>query len=133
MSAMSEHNPTDNRTTVAELKQLVDAFVAERNWRQFHTPKNLAMSLAIEAAELMEHFQWLTPEESREVAGDEAKRAAAGEELADVVCYALALAGELRLDLSQTLRSKMQKNALKYPVEEFRGRWGAGDERPASG
>jgi dCTP diphosphatase len=130
MSSMSEMGPRDELTTVAELKRLVEAFVAERNWRQFHTPKNLSMSLAIEAAELMEHFQWLTPDESRAVAADEVKRAAAGEELADVVCYALALASELGLDLSQTLRAKMHKNALKYPVEEYRGRWGAEDERP---
>ena len=81
----------DNRETVAELRQLVDRFVQERNWTQFHNPKNLSMALAIEAAELMEHFQWLDLDESRAVAQDPARLAAVAEELADVVCYALAL------------------------------------------
>jgi NTP pyrophosphatase (non-canonical NTP hydrolase) len=122
---------SDAATTVAQLRELVDQFVEERDWRQFHTPKNLAMALAIEAAELMEHFQWLDPAESRAVARDPVKRAAAGEELADVVCYALALAAELQLDISEALRAKMLKNAEKYPAEQYRGRWGAGDTRGA--
>ena len=122
---------SDASTTVAQLRALVDQFVAERDWKQFHTPKNLSMALAIEAAELMEHFQWLDPAESRAVADDPIKRAAAGEELADVICYALALAAELKLDVSEALKAKMVKNALKYPVQEFRGRWGAGDTRGA--
>ncbi len=119
----------DDQTTIAELRQIVDRFVEERDWRQFHTPKNLAIALAIEAAELMEHFQWLDPQESRAVAHDAVKRAAAGEELADVVCYALAMANELGLDLSKALADKMLKNAEKYPADEYRGRWGAGDAR----
>lgn len=122
----------DERTTVHELRQLVERFVAERDWHQFHTPKNLAMALAIEAAELMEHFQWLDPQESRAVADDAAKRAAAGEELADVLCYVIALANELGLDLDDTLRAKMIKNAQKYPADQYRGRWGAGDQRRAT-
>jgi NTP pyrophosphatase (non-canonical NTP hydrolase) len=114
----------DETTTLAELRKLVRQFVDERDWGQFHTPKNLSMSLAIEAAELMEHFQWITPEESRAVAHDPAARAAAGEELADVVCYALALANELGLDVASTVRDKMVKNAQKYPAAEYRGRYG---------
>ena len=119
----------DDRTTVTALRQMVGQFVEERNWRQFHTPKNLAMALAIEAAELMEHFQWLDQTESRDVANDEARRVAAGEELADVICYALAMANELGLDVSQAMRDKMRKNELKYPAGEYRGRWGDGDTR----
>jgi NTP pyrophosphatase (non-canonical NTP hydrolase) len=118
---------SDQQSTVEELKQLVAAFVAERDWQQFHTPKNLSMALAIEAAELMEHFQWLTPEQAAAVSHDPAKLTAVGEELADVVCYALALANSLGLDLSDTMRDKMRKNEAKYPAAEFRGRWGAGD------
>lgn len=121
----------DEKTTIDELKRLVARFVAERDWRQFHTPKNLSMALAIEAAELMEHFQWLLPEESRAVGQDASKRAAVGEELADVVCYALAMANELGIDLSDALGDKMSKNARKYPVDEFRGRWGPEDRRPS--
>ena len=114
----------DEQTTLAELRDLVRTFVAERDWRQFHTPKNLSMSLAIEAAELMEHFQWLTPDESRSLAEDSNKLAAVGEELADVLCYALAMANELDLDVATTVRDKMVKNARKYPAAEYRGRYG---------
>lgn len=120
----------DDLTTIAELKRTVDQFVAERDWQQFHTPKNLSMALAIEAAELMEHFQWLTVEESRGEALDRAKREAVGEELADVVCYALAMASALGIDLADAVRDKMIKNAEKYPADEFRGRWGAEDKPP---
>jgi dCTP diphosphatase len=122
---------SDANTTVESLKSLVADFVAERNWQQFHTPKNLTMALAIEAAELMEHFQWLTPEEAAAVDQDSAKLTAVGEELADVVCYALALANSLGLDLSAAMHDKMQKNAIKYPADQFRGRWGQGDRRSA--
>ena len=121
---------TDAETTLAQLRQLVDEFVAERDWRQFHSPKNVSMALAIEAAELMEHFQWLTPLESREVAAQPEKLAAVAEELADVLCYALALANELGLDVATAVRQKMVKNALKYPADEFRGRYGPDDTGP---
>ena len=115
---------TDSTTTVAELKQLVADFVARRDWRRFHAPKNLSMSLAIEAAELMEHFQWISPEQSRRVSEDADRLAAVGDELADVVCYALAMANELGLDLSTAIRGKIAKNERKYPVEEYRCRYG---------
>ena len=117
----------DQNTSVGELRELVRQFVAERDWQQFHTPKNLSMSLAIEAAELMEHFQWLTAEQSRAVASDPARLTDVGEELADVLAYVLAMANVLELDLATALRDKMIKNALKYPANEYRGRYGAGD------
>lgn len=120
---------SDSTTTIADLKQLVNEFVDQRDWHQFHAPKNLAMSLAIEAAELMEHFQWISTEESRQVAGDPARLGEIGDELADVLCYALAMANELGLDLATTIRGKMVKNAKKYPTDEFRGRYGLDDER----
>jgi len=120
---------SDRETTILELRTLVERFVAERDWEQFHSPKNLAMSLAIEAAELMEHFQWLTPEESRGAAADGDKRTAIADELADVMCYALAMANALELDLSSAVAQKMEKNAQKYPVKDFRGRWGSDDRR----
>ena len=123
---------SDQHETIGALRQLVDQFVDERNWRQFHTPKNLAMALAIEAAELMEHFQWLDADQSRAARHDDAKRAAVAEELADVVCYALAMANELDIDVAESVRRKMIKNAEKYPADEYRGRWGAGDKRPRS-
>jgi NTP pyrophosphatase (non-canonical NTP hydrolase) len=117
---------SDNETTVAELRKLVADFVAEREWSQFHAPKNVSMALAIEAAELMEHFQWLTAEDSRDLAHDPEKLAAVAEELADVIGYSFALANELGLDVSSAIRAKMIKNAEKYPVDKYRGRY----ERP---
>ena len=117
---------SDNTTTVAELRKLVADFVAERDWSQFHSPKNVSMALAIEAAELMEHFQWLTTDASRELAADPVKLAEVGEELADVIGYSFALANELGLDISSVVRAKMVKNVQKYPAEKYRGRY----ERP---
>ena len=121
----------DAETTVARLRDLVEDFVARRDWHPFHTPKNLSMSLAIEAAELMEHFQWLTAEQSRAVTGQPDKLAEVCEELADVLCYALALANELGIDLSSAIQAKLAKNERKYPAEEYRGRFGPEDPNPA--
>jgi NTP pyrophosphatase (non-canonical NTP hydrolase) len=117
---------SDSNTTVAELRKLVADFVAERDWSQFHSPKNVSMALAIEAAELMEHFQWLTTDASRELAAEPEKLAEVAEELADVIGYSFALANELGLDISSAVRAKMVKNAQKYPAEKYRGRY----ERP---
>ncbi|TWU65776.1 MULTISPECIES: nucleotide pyrophosphohydrolase [Crateriforma] len=112
---------SDETTTIAELKQVVDRFVSEREWHAFHNPKNLAMSLSIEAAELMEHFQWLTQDEADAVIGQPENRHEIGEEIADCLAYLLSLANVMNLDLDQTLRRKMVKNAAKYPVETSRG------------
>ncbi len=115
---------SDETATVAELRRAVQAFVDERDWRRFHTPKNLVMSLAIEAAELMEHFQWLDREESIARGHDPAHRGEIAGEMADVCCYLLSLANALDIDLSEAVRVKLVKNAEKYPVAEFRGRSG---------
>lgn len=114
----------DQTTTVAELAKLIADFVDERDWNQFHSPKNISMSMAIEAAELMEHFQWISMEESREATEDIEQLTAIGEELADVMCYALALANQLGIDVSDTIDRKMRKNRIKYPVQDFQGRYG---------
>lgn len=126
--ADSSPNATDATTTVAELRQILADFVAERDWSQFHSPKNVSMALAIEVAELMEHFQWLTTEASRGLTDDPEKLAAVGEELADVVGYSFALANELGIDVSTAIRAKMVKNRLKYPADEYRGRYGPEDD-----
>lgn len=118
---------TDRKTTVNDLREMVRQFVDARDWQQFHSPKNLSMALAIEAAELMEHFQWISTDASRTIGEDNARLAAVGEELADVVCYALAIANELEIDVSVAMRDKMQKNERKYPAEEYRGRYGPED------
>ena len=117
----------DSQTTIAALRQLIHQFVDERAWHPFHSPKNLAMSIAIEAAELMEHFQWLSVEQSRQLPADPQKLADVGEELADVLCYALAMANELGLDVSTVVRQKMEKNRQKYPAHEYRGYFGPND------
>lgn len=114
----------DETTTLADLRQAMRQFVAERDWQQFHSPKNLAMSIAIEAAELMEHFQWLEVDASRRVVDDPARLHAIGEELADVLTYCLAMANALELDVSSAIKAKMEKNAMKYPAEQFRGKSG---------
>ncbi len=121
---------TDYATTIAELRELVRRFVAERDWEQFHSPKNLSMSLAIEAAELMEHFQWIDAAESRRVADDPARLAAIRDELAEVMCYALVLTNALNLDLATAVRDKMVKNAAKYPAEQSRGRYDPPEVKP---
>ena len=112
----------DDRTTFAELRQRIQQFVDERDWRQFHRPKNLAMSIAIEAAELMEHFQWVDSAESHARAMDPAHREKIAEEIADVCCYVLSLANAMELDLSDAVLRKLEKNVRKYPADEFRGR-----------
>ena len=112
----------DATTTVAEMKERVLAFARERDWEQFHTPKNLSMALAAEAGELMEHFLWSTSEQSRAIAEEGMKRAKIAEELADVVIYALEFANVTGLDLAAVIEAKMTTNAKKYPVEKARGR-----------
>src|SRR3954468_9310376 len=113
---------TDSSTTIAELKSRVLAFVRERDWEQFHSPKNLSMALAAETGELMEHFLWSTPEQSTAVARDPAKRAKIADELADVVIYALEFANITGLDVAAAIEAKMAANAKKYPVEKAKGR-----------
>jgi NTP pyrophosphatase (non-canonical NTP hydrolase) len=113
---------TDAATSLAELKSRVLAFARERDWEQFHAPKNLSMAMAAEAAELMEHFLWATPEQSRDIARDPAKRARIAEELADVVIYACEFANMTGLDVAAAIEAKITANAKKYPVEKARGR-----------
>jgi NTP pyrophosphatase (non-canonical NTP hydrolase) len=113
---------SDDRATVSELRRLVNNFVDRRDWHQFHSPKNLAMSLAIETGELMEHFQWISTDESRRVNEQPEQMANIADELADVFCYVLALANELNIDLSGAVLQKMAKNEEKYPADRFYGR-----------
>ena len=115
----------DDSTTISELKEVVASFVKDRDWEQFHSPKNLSMSIAIEAAELMEHFQWVRPGEVQSF--DDAKQLGVREELADVVCYCLAFANAMEIDLTSAVRQKMIRNAEKYPADKFQGRYGHDD------
>jgi NTP pyrophosphatase (non-canonical NTP hydrolase) len=102
-----------------ELRDALRAFAEARDWGQFHTPRNLATALTVEAAELLEPFQWLTDEQSRQLAPD--ARAAVQEELADVLLYLVRLADQLDIDLAAAAHAKIARNAEKYPVDKARG------------
>lgn len=124
-------NPSlnDATTTLAEVKARVLAFARERDWEQFHAPKNLSMALAAEAGELMEHFLWDTPDASRtKVIQDTARRAKIEEELADVVIYALEFANVTGIDVAAAIERKMAQNSAKYPVAKAKGRSAKYDE-----
>ena len=110
----------DDKTTVQQLKQEIEDFVNERDWAQFHSPKNLAMALAVEAAELMDLFKWFTLDESREQI-KESLRADVADELADIMIYAMAFANRQDLDIAAAVTEKMMKNRVKYPAEKFQG------------
>lgn len=116
----------DATTPLAELKQLVAVFVDERDWQKHHVPKHLAMSIAIEAAELMEHFQWSEVESPEAVMADAKRMQQVREELSDVLAYTLSLANALNIDLSSAYAEKMKKNAIKYPAEASKDLWSNG-------
>ncbi len=101
------------------LRDKLRAFAAERDWDQFHTPKNLASALAVEAAELLEHFQWLTAEESGALAP--AALAEVRAEVADVLLYLIRISDKLGIDPIAAAHEKITANALKYPVDKARG------------
>ena len=103
-----------------DLRDRLRIFAAERDWDQFHSPKNLAAALSVEAAELLEHFQWLKEEQSVDLAP--AKRAAVGEEIADVLLYLIRIADKLDIDVLDAALKKIEANAKKYPVEKARGK-----------
>lgn len=110
-----------------DLRQQVLAFARERNWDEFHSPKNLAMALSVEAAELVEIFQWLTEAQSRDLAPD--AKAAAGEEIADVLIYLLQISNQLGIDPIAAAKAKIIVNGRKYPVDKARGSARKLDER----
>jgi NTP pyrophosphatase (non-canonical NTP hydrolase) len=123
----------DKTTTVGDLKAMVGRFVRQRDWDQFHTPKNLAMGIAVEAAELMEIFQWQDARASAGLLRRPRSRRAAQEELADVLIYCLAFANRADLDVTRAIRAKLARNRRRYPARVFRGRFGPGDDRPTAG
>jgi NTP pyrophosphatase (non-canonical NTP hydrolase) len=101
-------------TDLTSLRDALRAFCAARDWHRYHTPKNLVMALSVEAAELVEHFQWATPEESQALAAE--KRAEVADEIADVLIYLTELADVLGIDPIAAARDKIVKNAVKYPA-----------------
>ena len=113
----------DHTTTLSELKNLVEEFVKERDWAQFHGPKNLSMGLAVEAAELMDLFKWYTDPEAARIMRQAKTKRAAGDEIADIVIYCLAFANRNGIDVSRAVKRKIDKNHKKYPVSKFKGRF----------
>lgn len=105
--------------TLDDLRQQLRRFAKDRDWEQFHAPKNLASALVVESAELLEHFQWMTEAQSRDLPPE--KRTAVGAEVADVLLYLIQLADALGIDPIAAAQSKLQTNAQKYPVERARG------------
>jgi NTP pyrophosphatase (non-canonical NTP hydrolase) len=104
---------------IQTLQAALRTFAADREWEQFHSPKNLATALSVEAAELLEHFQWLTDEQSRSISDTD--REAIAEEVADVFLYLLQLSDKLGIDPIESAKKKIQANAIKYPVERAKG------------
>ena len=113
---------SDTHIRIEEIKEWVLAFAQERDWEQFHSPKNLSMAISAEAAELMEHFLWQSADQSRVDIQDPQLRAKVEEELADVFIFAIQFANVAKIDLSAAIQHKMQRNAEKYPVEKAKGR-----------
>lgn len=111
----------DSETSIQSIKEEVLAFAQEREWLQFHSPKNLCMALAAESGELMEHFLWADSEASHETLKDLSKKAEIEKELADIVIYSLQFANVAGIDLAKAIQSKMAENAKKYPVEKAKG------------
>jgi NTP pyrophosphatase (non-canonical NTP hydrolase) len=111
---------TDEIRDLSALKDRLRAFVAERDWDKFHSPKNLSMALSVEAAELVEIFQWLTEAES--VVLDGTRRARVEAELADILVYLVRIADRLDIDLLQAAERKLGENARKYPADRVRGK-----------
>ena len=105
--------------SLQHLAEHLRQFAAERDWEQFHSPKNLAMALSVEVAEIVEHFQWLTEEQSREL--DTAKKEEVEHELADALIYLVRLADQLQIDLLEAAECKLSVNEAKYPAERVRG------------
>lgn len=105
--------------SLRDLAHELDRFATERDWQQFHSPKNLASALVVEAGELLEHFQWITEEQSRALTPE--KRATVGAELADVLLYLIQLATALGIDPIAAAEAKLKLNALRYPVDRARG------------
>lgn len=111
----------DDVTSLAELKQALAKFLKERDWEKFHQPKNISMSIAIEAAEMMEHFQWLTTNECEDK--NPPNLAQINEELADIILYSLSLARYYDIDITTSILNKLELNRKKYPAKEYHGRF----------
>ncbi|MEE9445958.1 MAG: nucleotide pyrophosphohydrolase [Cocleimonas sp.] len=106
-------------TELETIKKRLREFAKERDWDQFHSPKNFSMALIVECAELVEHFQWLTDEQSKRLPKDTLDEVSL--EMADIMIYLIRLADKLDIDLIETVNRKMELNAIKYPIDKSKG------------
>ncbi len=106
---------------IEEIKDRLSRFAEERDWEQFHSPKNLSMAIAAEAGELLEIFQWLTEEQSIEIGNDDNEMALIRQEIADIFIYLIRLADKLDVDIEQAIKEKIELNELKYPKDIAKG------------
>ena len=113
---MTDKSASDANTTISQLRGEVQEFVQERDWGKYHTPKNLGMSIAIEAAEIMEHFQWHSSEQTISLVQETECREMIADELADVLVYCFVLADQAEIDLTRAVRSKMARNQKRFPI-----------------
>jgi NTP pyrophosphatase (non-canonical NTP hydrolase) len=112
----------NSNITLQEIKNKIKQFVKERDWEKYHSPKNLSMSIAIEAAELMEHFQWLTIEQSKRLLKNEKKRTEIEDELADIAIFILDFCNLFNIDIEKSILKKLNKSAKKYPASLVKGK-----------
>ena len=112
----------DAKTSIEDLKDVVRRFVNKRNWGKYHNPKDIAESVCIEAAELLQLFQWIKPEESRKFKLKPSKVKQIEGELADVILYCLSMANTLEIDLATAILNKVELNAEKYPADLYKGK-----------
>ena len=106
--------------TLENLKRTVSRFRDERNWAKYHTPRNLSMSIAIESAELLEHFQWMTDNQAQQKLRSRNKVIEVSDELADIMIYCIAFSDILGIDLARAIIRKIRKNSRKYPTNQIR-------------
>jgi len=112
----------DGNTVVEELIDNVREFLREREWEKYHNPKDLAESICIEAAELLQIFQWITPQESEQFKNDPSKVQRTKEEVADIAIYCLSIANTLNIDLTKAILNKIEQNKKKYPPDIYKGK-----------
>lgn len=113
----------DDKVTVSQIKKEIEQFNKERDWKKYHTPKDLAISIILEAGELLEKFQWLNDKEITKVLTDSKKFHKIKSELADVFAYAFALSNRLDIDVSEAIFNKIKENKRKYPIDKIKGKY----------
>ena len=113
----------DSKITIGEIKEKIEGFIKNRNWSKFHDSKSLSMSIAIEVAELMENFQWVSTLNSDKIIEDEKLRTNVIDEISDVLIYSLAFCIKNNIDVSKSINQKLKKNEVKYPLSKHKGKY----------